>query len=171
MSSFEKTPDFNAMGAQLVNDAVRYAGVTGVNFFKDSFTKEGFTDKSFQKWEGRKGEVDPGRRILTKSDILENSVEYEINGTKITFFSNEEYADIHNNGGTIQVRITEKSRKYFWYMYKSTKKEMWKWMALTKKDVMTIKIPARPFIQPSETLMANLDEWLLNTILKRFKNP
>jgi len=170
MSKFEKAPDFNAMGAKLVYDALRYAGVTGKNFFKDSFPNQGFTDKSFQKWEERAGDIDPGRRILTKSAFLENSVEYELNGMKIIYFSDAEYADIHNNGGVINIRVTEKSRKYFWYMYYKTKKQFWKNMALTKKDMFTVTIPKRQFLGHSETLMSNLDEWLLNTILKRFKS-
>lgn len=169
MSKFEKAPDFNKMGAKLVNDAMRYASVKGLQFFQDSFYKEGFTDKSFQKWEGRKGDVDPGRKILVKSAFLMNSLQVEVGDKKLTFFSDTEYADIHNNGGVINVRVTEKSRKYFWFMYKKTKKEMWKRMALTKKEVMTVNIPKRQFIGPSETLMNSLDEWLFKTILKRFK--
>lgn len=170
MSSFEKAPDFEAMGAQLVNDAMRYASVKGLQFFQDSFYKGGFTDKSFQKWEGRKGDVDPGRKVLVKSAFLMNSLQVEVGDKRITFFSDAEYADIHNNGGIINVRVTEKSRKYFWLMYKRTKKEMWKYMALTKKEVMTVTIPKRQFLGPSETLMKQLDEWLLQTILKRFKS-
>lgn len=170
MSKFEEAPDFNATGEKLVTDAIKYASIKGVNFFKASFDKEGFTDKSFQKWEGRAGDLDPGRRLLTKSGVLADSPDVEINGKKLTFFSNEEYADIHNNGGTINIRVTEASRKYFWYMFYKTKKQFWKNMALTKKDMFTVNIPKRQFLGPSETLMANLDEWLLKTILKRFKN-
>jgi phage gpG-like protein len=171
MSKFEKAPDFNAMGAQLVNDAVRYASVKGLQFFQDSFYKGGFTDKSFEKWEGRKGDVDPGRKILVKSAFLMNSLQVEVNDKKVIFFSDAEYADIHNNGGVINVKVTERSRKYFWYMFYQTKKQFWKNMALTKKEMFTVTIPKRQFLGHSDTLMANLDEWLLNTIIKRFKTP
>tara|TARA_R100001369_G_scaffold88101_1_gene124182 strand:+ start:292 stop:810 length:519 start_codon:yes stop_codon:yes gene_type:complete len=170
MSKIEKNPDFLQMARTLKKDAIRYARVTGLNFFQDSFYNQGFTDKGFEKWENRKGDIDPGRKILVKSSHLLNSLDVEDDGkSKITFFSDAEYADIHNNGGTLNIRITEKSRKYFWYMYKATGQGKWKGMALTKKNQFTVVIPQRQFIGHSETLMDDLDEWLLNTIIKRFK--
>jgi phage gpG-like protein len=168
-SNFEKAPDFLAMAETLKVDAVRYAKVAGLNFFKDSFYNQGFTDVALEKWEGRKNDIDPGRNVLIKSTALLNSLEVVNNGNKITFFSDEVYADIHNNGGTMKIRVTQKSRKYFWFMFYKTKKQFWKNMALTRKDVMTVTIPQRKFLGESATFMADLDTWMLNTILKRFK--
>jgi len=70
------------------------------------------------------------------------------------------YAAIQNNGGTITVKMTDKMRKYFWYMYKQTGKGMWKGLALTKKETLTIKIPQRQFIGNSDTLDKNIDKYI-----------
>ena len=170
MSKIEKAPDFNAMGRTIMADTRKYAKVTGLNFFQDSFYKQGFTNKSFQAWDHRKGDLDPGRKVLIKSSALLNSLEVTDNGkNRITFFSNEAYADIHNNGGTLTIRVTPKSRKYFWFMYYRTKKQFWKNMAMTRKNTIRVVIPKRQFIGESVTLMNNLDDWFLNRIIKQFK--
>lgn len=170
MSRIEKEPDFSRLAHNLLDTARRYAKVTALNFFQDSFYNQGFTNKNFQAWEARKGDIDPGRKVLIKSSALLNSLQViEKSKRTLEFFSDEEYADIHNNGGTLQIRITEKSRKYFWYMFKRTKQQFWKNMALTKKDRFTVVIPKRQFIGESETLMNNLDQWFLSHIIKTFK--
>ena len=42
MNKINKTPNFLVTATQLKKDAVRYATVAGVNFFQDSFIKQGF---------------------------------------------------------------------------------------------------------------------------------
>ena len=54
-------------------------------------------------------------------------------------------------------------------MYKKTQNEKWKWMALTKKETLTIKIPKRQFIGESETLMNELDKMFIDRIKQYFK--
>jgi len=170
MSRIEKAPDFSRMGNTIMKDAVKYAKVTGLNFFQDSFYNQGFTNKSFQAWTPRKGDIDPGRKVLIKSAALLNSLKVKDAGkNKIAYFSDEVYADINNNGGTLNIRITEKSRKYFWFMYYRTKKQFWKNMAMTRKNTMRVVIPKRQFLGESATLLNNLDDWLLNRIIKQFK--
>ena len=65
---------------------------------------------------------------------------------RITFEADAPYASIHNEGGILNVPITERSRKYFWFMFKQTGKGMWRAMALTKKTRLTIKIDQRQFM-------------------------
>lgn len=171
MANENKIPDFLKMAEDLKRDLIRYASVTGVNFFVDSFQNQGFTDESFEAWPVRKNDVDPGRKILVKSAFLINSIQvYDANDQRITFGSDSEYAEIHNEGGTVSIKITQKSRKYFWFMYMNTRNEMWKALALTKKETITMIIPKRQFIGHSQTLMNDLDKWLVNQILTRFKN-
>ena len=170
MPNFNKTPDFLKMAQGLKKDAVRFASVAGVEFFKDSFHKQGFTDTSFQGWPQRKDDVDPGRKILIKSAFLMNSIQvFSASGKQIVFGSDAEYAEIHNSGGTVSIPITPKSKKYFWFMFKATGNTMWKALALTKKGSITVNIPKRQFIGHSKTLMDSLDTWLVNEIEKRFK--
>jgi phage gpG-like protein len=170
MSKINKTPDFMRMADELREDAVRYASVEGVNFFQNSFYNQGWTDEGFEAWQQRANDVDPGRKILIKSAFLSNSIQvFNANKERIVFGSDAEYAEIHNNGGVVSIPITAKSRKYFWFMYMETNNSMWKALALTKKESITITIPKRQFIGESATFMRQLDTWLLNTIKTRFK--
>lgn len=171
MSKINKTPDFLKMAETLKKDVVKHASVAGVNFFQDSFQNQGFTDQVFEAWPKRKNDFDPGRKILVNSSFLLNSIQvFNANQQRITFGSDAEHAEIHNNGGTIKITITKKARKYFWYMFMATKQPMWKAMALTKKTSITITIPKRQFIGESKTFLSELDVWFKAEIQKRFKN-
>lgn len=170
MSKLNNIPDFEKMNVQLKRDLVRFASVEGVNHFQDSFYNQGFTDVAFEAWEKRKNDIDPGRKILIQSAFLLNSVQvFSASQKRIVFGSDAEYADIHNNGGTLNIRITQRSRRYFWFMFKATGKGMWKALALTSKQSIKVTIPKRQFIGESKTLLDNIDKWILNTIQKRFK--
>lgn len=167
----KKTPDFLSIAKTLKKDAIRYAAIHALSFFQDSFINQGFTDESFEAWQNRADNIGAGRNILIKSTQLQKSLEILAKSdSSIKFGSEQPYANIHNEGGTITVRVTEKMRKYFWYMYKKEKKDYYKWMALTKKDSFIIKIPKRKFVGESKTLMNQMDEWMIKNIEKRFKN-
>ena len=171
MNKINETPDFLKMAATLKTNVVRYAAVAGVNFFQDSFQNEGFTDEALEPWEKRKSDLDPGRKILVQSGYLMDSIQvFDKSEQRITFGSDAEHAEIHNNGGTIRITITAKARRYFWYMFMATKNSMWKAMALTKKTSITITIPKRQFIGESKTLLNELDVWFKAEIQKQFKN-
>jgi len=170
MSKQHTIPDFETMARELLADTVMFAEVTALNFFKDSFYKQGWTDGAFIPWERRKTGAD-GRAILTKTGSLRDSLRVlQSSPLQIVFGTSEPYAQIHNEGGTITIKPTKKSRKFFWYMFKATGQSYWKWMALTKKDTLTIHIPKRQYIGESQTLMKQLDEWFLNELQKRFNN-
>lgn len=170
MNRLNDTPDFKKMAQQLKKDAVRYAEVTGVRFFKESFQNQGFTNQSFEPWEKRKDDPDPLRKVLVKSSYLMESIQiFDSNEKKIVFGSDAEYGSIHNEGGSVRIPITQKSRNYFWYMFKLTNNSKWKGLALTKKTAITINIPKRQFMGESITLMNDLDDWLKNRINVIFK--
>jgi phage gpG-like protein len=85
-------------------------GNDAVNFFKNSFRKQGWEDEGMQRWKPRKGEVNAGisrvskksgsgRAILVKSGDLKKSIIVELaNWRKIRITSNLPYAAIHNEG-------------------------------------------------------------------------
>lgn len=166
------TPNFSALAKEIVKDAIIIAEKEAVNFFKESFFNQGFTDTSFQQWESRKQpDYRPGGAILTSSGHLRDSIEVaDKTNNSLTIGSYAQYAKIHNEGGTLNIPITKKSRKYFWYMYKQTNNEKWKWMALSKKNHILLKFPKRQFIGHSATLMKILDEELKKHIEKQYKN-
>lgn len=171
MNKINNTPDFLGMAKQLKKDAVRYAAVEGVNFFQDSFYNQGFTNEAFEPWDKRKNDLDPGRKILIKTSFLMQSIQvFDKSDKRIVFGSDAEHAAINNDGGTVKIPITQKSRKYFWVMFKVTGNGMWKALALTKKQAITITIPKRQFLGESATFMNQLDNWIKHEILKRFKN-
>lgn len=165
-------PDFQAIGREILNDAVTYAAVTGLNFFKESFEKKGWTDNGFTAWPETKGGRDGGS-ILTSTGYLRDSLQIvERSPERIEYAATAIYAGIHNEGGIIAVRVTEKARRFFWAMYyrnvdNSTGK-MWKAMALTKKSFLQVKIPKRQFIGESRELIDKLDEWIIGQITTRF---
>lgn len=158
-----------------------------VNFALDNFAKQGF-DKGagLNKWADRGGRsgIDPrpGGNILVgkQSGRLRRSIRRtRTTKTSVTVGSDEEYAGIHNEGGTITVKITAKSRRYFWAMYyengggkkgKEDPKEAvyWKWMALTKKNVMKIKMPERRFLGPSKALNKRIIQLIEREVTKCF---
>lgn len=59
------------------------------------------------------------------------------------------YAAIQELGGETHPPLTKKMRAFAWAMFYETGEEMWKRMALSKKNRLTIKIPPRPFIRPA----------------------
>jgi len=156
-------------------------GETAVNFFKDSFNRQGFIDKGFERWTPRKDKL--VHKILMKSLYLQNSIqviEASHNRVEVALVTNTKYnyAQIHNEGGTISanIPITAKNRKFFWYMFSKTNDSKWKAMALTKKEsfAMSAVIPKRQFIGQSEFLLKRLglnnQKTIDNIIQKHFKN-
>lgn len=163
--------DFESVFKKLLNDLPRYVEVTAKNFFVESFHKQGFTNESFEAWEKRtQPDYRAGGAILSATGALRNSIHtIEANSNNVTIGTYAAYAKIHNEGGTITLPVTKKMKKYFWYMYKITQNEKWKWMALTKKQTLKLKFPKRQFIGDSKVLMDNLDKWFFNEIEKRIK--
>lgn len=131
-----------------------------VNFALDNFNKQGFdTGSGVTRWKERGGRsgIDPrpGGAILVgqQGGRLKRSIRRtRTTRDSVTVGSDEVYAGIHNEGGTIKVTITPKSRRFFWAMHYATGEDYWKWMALSKKKVMKIKMPERRFLGPSKEL-------------------
>lgn len=78
---------------------------TSLDYFKKSFDNEGFTDRGFWHWTPLKRERPKrfrGRKILTNTGKLKNSIKTTSNSTKtdfyVRFYSNVKYAAIHNEG-------------------------------------------------------------------------
>ncbi len=105
-------------------DLQRIIGVEGLRHFDKSSEKEGWVDKNFNKWKPRKEPEkkfkkkggqrkdykhwkakNKGRRILmshrtdTKGGHMRHSISYRIVGTKVIFYTDKAYAQVHNEGG------------------------------------------------------------------------
>jgi phage gpG-like protein len=163
-----KMPNFIAMGEQLKRDLQSDAEIMGTDFIHSNFEKQGFTDTAFEAWVPRK--VSSSYNLLRVTNNLFKSINVlESSPERIVWNADAPYASIHNEGGTLSVPITAKSRRYFWFMFKATGKDMWKWMALSKKDRMTIKIDKRQFMGDSVSFRNDWDLHVRNEIITRFK--
>lgn len=158
-------PDFRKMAEEALKDLPKEVGEKARAFFLSSFIKEGFTDESFIAWPKRKDDL--SHKLLSQSFALKNSIQVtkaDMQSVEITAGEGLKYAAIHNDGGTITVPVTEKLRKFCWAMFKKTADEKWKYMAITKKDRLVIKIPQRQFIGNSATLDKQLDAFFIQKL-------
>lgn len=112
-----------------------------LNFFLDSFKREGFIDKKLEKWVKRKVS-DTGRNLLVSSGRLRRSLKMQVKGKYVIFSTNVPYAEIHNKGGQVRtvqsVRPHTRKTKYGTVKVKGHKRKM------------NFKIPKRQFMGKSE---------------------
>jgi phage gpG-like protein len=166
----EKTPNFDKIAKQLILDAQTIAEVEMINFIMANFERQGFLDASVQPWQERKDSSDVGRAILTKSGALRDSNKLISSSTKrVVVGSDSKYAKIHNEGGVINIPVTAKMRKFFWYKYIETGEGKYKGMALTKKTHFSVTIPKRQFMGESITFSRDIDTKFIKMIERRFK--
>jgi phage gpG-like protein len=164
----------NAAKNYIKNDAPTVMGVLAVNHFKGNFQNERFDNG--EKWKDRRIPPRLQRNILTGqgTDHLVDSIKFEVNGNTITISTDRKYAQIHNEGGTIDV-IPE-MRKFFWAMYfkerdeaglqkgdpDNENMEKWKMCAKAKK----ITIPKREFIGNSPVLNQKITDKITRDLTK-----
>lgn len=165
-----KIPDFQKIGKELIKDVQTIAEVEMINFVMGNFEKQGFTDSGFTAWQGRKNGADAGRAILLNSGTLRDSVKIsESNANRVVASATAKHAQIHNEGGMVNIPISKKMRGYFWYMFKKTGEEKWKGMALTKKKAFSFKMPQRQFMGHSAAFNEHIEGLFFKTIATRFK--
>lgn len=167
MAKINKAPDFEAIGRDILKQLPHNIGQMGLSHFKGSFRKQGFTDYSFIAWVLRKDDL--GHKILMQSNSLMNDLKVtQETLTRVEIDTTLPYAGLHNNGGKFSIPLTDKMRKFFWAKFKETDDDKWKWMALTKKKRLPIRIPQRQFIGNSAVLNKNIDNYIISEIIKRF---
>lgn len=109
--------------------------------------------KTDEKNRGSLLRVQSGRlaRAVRGGIDRESNVEVRFDGSSLTYrrVIDVPYAAIHEFGGTITVRITDRMRRFFWAKFRETRDEKYKWMALARRQTFTIRIPARPYIAPA----------------------
>lgn len=171
MSQELQIPDFRKIAEEALKRLPAEAGAHARAFFLESFIKQGFTDTSFIAWPNRK-DTD-SHKMLSQSLALRGSIRVsraDMQRVEVNAGEGLPYAGIHNNGGVISVRVTDRLRRFCWYMYKKTEQDKWKWMALTKKETLSIRIPKRQFIGNSHTLSKELDMIFIQRIIEAQKN-
>jgi phage gpG-like protein len=148
------------IGELVVNDALK-------NFKDEAF--EG------QKWKPRKDGSSTGdrggrRNLLVKSGKLRRSIRVtKATANSVSVGSDVPYAKIHNEGGVTNPKVTPRSRRFFWAMYKKTGNPRFKAMATTKQNSFRVNIPARPFLKITPKLKEKIKAKINETIFKGFK--
>lgn len=169
-----------------------------INFMEDNFEKGGFQsdEGKVDKWEPRKNDDGSGRGVL----IGKQSGRLQKSGT--VFKADQQsvivgvpdniagYGRIHNEGGTVRPKVTDKMRKFAWFKYYQeggkdvktnkeggqyqnisvgSKANPWKWLALTKKKRLEIKLPKRQFLGNSPVLSNRIVTFISNSLSKTLK--
>lgn len=146
-----KAKDFN----RLIDRLPRLIGTEAVNFSKKRFREQAWADHGTESWKKRKPGAarNQGRSTLVDSGKLRNSIRIVRTGRDfVTIGSKIPYAQIHNDGGTINIPVTDKMRKWGWAMYAKTKDSKFKGLALTKKTNLRVRMPKRKFMGNSAVL-------------------
>lgn len=141
---------------------------TAQNFFKDSFRRQGWRDKSLKKWASRK-KADSGRAILVRRGHLRNSIRKILaRWERIEVGTTLPYALVHNEGfsGTVSVkqhtrrRLAQVREKYTTKAGKSrtrmVKQETGR--HTVKAHSRKVNIPQRQYIGDSEALNQKIDK-------------
>ena len=149
--------------------------------FDQNFERQSFFSEA---WQRRKSPTRPDGHILVNTGRLRRSIQSRTTENSITFFTEEPYAAIHNEGG--EIVVTAKMKRYFWHKYYeatgafgrkkdggrrndkrtvqlSDEAEFWKFMTL-KKAGTTIKIPRRRFLGTSPEVEKAVREIIENNI-------
>jgi phage gpG-like protein len=149
--------------------------------FDENFERESFFGEA---WARRRSPLRGDGHILVSTSNLRRSIHSRTTENSITFFTNEPYASIHNEGG--EIVVTDKMKRYFWRKYYEaiegfgrkkdgslrrnrrnarldTESEFWKFMAL-KKAGTTIKIPRRRFLGTSPDVEQTVREIIEDNI-------
>lgn len=163
MSLNQDIPDFLQIAQKLIIDVRRYAKVYCLQWFDDSFQKQGFTDAAFVAWPKRDPDRDPGRAVLIDTTFLRKSLKVISDTDKqIQFGTHVPYASVHNNGE--RVRAVQNVRAHS--RTRNGKREQVK--AHTRKIDRQYK--ERRFIGPSKKMMSGLDAWVHQELIKRFND-
>lgn len=169
MKQKNETPNFLKMGEELIRDLLIVAEKEGLDFIHRNFEKEGFMDSSFTAWPQRKQPID--YKLLRVTNTLFNSIsaDSDVSTATVTFSSDEPYAKLHNEGGFVKISRTAKMRKFFWAMYKQTKEEKWKYMAMSKKPNLVFRVPKRQFMGESANFNERFNRKVVRIIQNKFK--
>lgn len=175
MASFKEIDDFfGKLTDEFLADHVpNIIAEKATEFFKERFTTKEWDD---EPWPETKVPVKRGT-LMVRSGALVNSIKPKsISKEKVIISGGSDkvsYARAHNEGETIEVPVTKNMRRFAWAMHYNEQSEgaeevntMWKGLALTKKESLTIKLPMRKFMGESK----KLNDYLFNAIRDAFNS-
>lgn len=111
-------PDFSGKAnssSRLFRRLPALLGNTALNFFDDSWTRQGFVDQRRERWAPRKSndKRKGNRKILVQSGRLRRSLRMRTRGSRVIISTDVPYAQVHNEGGRIRgkVRVRKHTRR------------------------------------------------------------
>ena len=157
------------------------AGRIAKDHFQDNFRRGGFVNGGLHPWPKAKrlssGGTDAASNygtLLSGRNYLFGSIKYVPSDYRVVISSEVPYAALHNRGGTVDVSVTDRMRRYAWARFYrasgkarkaakggrkgrgkaggGTQAAFWKNFALTRKKRLHIRIPQRQFIGDSREL-------------------
>lgn len=156
-----------------------------VNFFKDSFRRQGWRDKGLKRWQARKNNKgSTGRGILIKRGHLRNSIRKLIANWKLVEVgTNLPYAAAHNEGFSGTIRVRQHTRNQYSKEKKGrgvynikTRQELTRTERKATGTKFTVRshtrkmnLPQRQFMGDSETLNLKIDATITNAVDKIFE--
>lgn len=132
------------------------AAVIAVNFTKERFTRRNWVNASRRPWEKRKNEKVRGS-LMSRTGRLKRSIrKISVGRERIVIGTDVPYAEIHNEGGTINKTVTvrEHSRKI------SRGRKGGRATVASHYRKMNVTMPQRQFIGESAVLMRRVERMI-----------
>jgi len=122
-------------------------------FYKHRFTAK--ADVNNRSWPPAKHPPSRGSLMVRSGNLMASVRPSLINSKKVIISAGSSkvpYAQLHNEGGTNKITVTNKMRKFAWAMKYKTNADQWKYLAITKKTTISINIPKRQYMGTSQYL-------------------
>lgn len=162
----------------------RVLGTVAVNFFKDSFRRQGWLDKKTEHWPKRSSQAkrNNGRALLIDTGHLRNSIILAgATSTTAVIKTQLPYAAAHNEGFKGVVNVKEHTRGAYskvkvQYSNISTRKVTSRSMSMqtgqrkVKAYSRRMNLPKRQFMGDSEVMFRKFDVTIVKSIDKIFNN-
>jgi phage gpG-like protein len=139
-------------------------GNVALNFFDDSFQREGFIDKRVNKWKPRRfnDKTKGSRKTLVKSGRLRRSLRMRTLVNSVIISTNVPYAQIHNEGGRVQGSFTVRAHR--------RKTKGGSTSVRSHQRNVNIDIPKRQFMGQSDLLDKRIEMLVTNALDQIFKD-
>lgn len=156
--------------------------VVGVNFFKDSFRRQGWLDKRTEAWKKRSPNAkrNKGRAILISSGRLRNAIRIaEKSGLRVVIANSTPYAAAHNEGFNGSVTVKSHTRAKYKRVSERYKTKAGNERTRTRKEqsgsynvrshTRKMNLPQRRFMGDSEILTKKIVKTIDLAIMQIFK--
>lgn len=162
-----------------LNRMVGQAGIMAVNFSKERFVQKNWLNESALGWKARKR---PGRgSLMTVSGRLKRSIRKVKQGSYYVYIGTDvPYAQIHNEGGSINKTVTVKSfsrKRTQRAVSEKTGKKLKKRVSSGETSIvkthtrkMKLTMPERRFLGDSKVLAKNIGDHLSRMLDNEISN-